>query len=98
MLQEYTPIAAIDTVNTDTLEAAAKRIVGNAKVPSILPANIGSSLYSKTPDDKLIYTGNDDIVWDNINDERLRRGLPSLTAIGYPRPDPSPNDSTSQGG
>jgi hypothetical protein len=98
MLQEYTPLAAIDTVNTDTLEAAAKRIVGNAKVPSILPANIGSSLYSKTPDDKLIYTGNDDIVWDNINDERLRRGLPSLTAIGYPRPDPSPNDSTSQGG
>ena len=37
MLQEYTPVAAVDTVNTDTLDAAAKRIVGNAKVPSILP-------------------------------------------------------------
>ena len=37
MLQEYTPVAAINTVNTDTLDAAAKRIVGNAKVPSILP-------------------------------------------------------------
>ena len=37
MLQEYTPVAAVDTVNTDTLNAAAKRIVGNAKVPSILP-------------------------------------------------------------
>jgi len=98
MLQEYTPVAAVDTVNTDTLDAAAKRIVGNAKVPSILPATIGSSLYSKTPDDKLIYTGNDDIVWDNINDERLRRGLPSLTAIGYPRPDPSPNNGPAQGG
>lgn len=98
MLQEYTPLAAEDTVNTATLEAAAKRIVGNAKVPSILPATIGSSLYSKTPDDKLIYTGNDDIVWDNINDERLRRGLPSLTAIGYPRPDPSPNNGPAQGG
>ena len=98
MLQEYTPVAAINTVNTDTLEAAARRIVGNAKVPSILPATIGSSLYAKTPDDKLIYTGNDEIVWDNINAERLRRGLPSLTAIGYPRPDPSPNNSPSQGG
>ena len=98
MLQEYTPVAATDTVNTDTLEAAAKRIVGNAKVPSILPAIIGTGLYAKTPDDKLIYTGNDEIVWDNINDERLRRGLPSLTAIGYPRPDPLPNNGPAQGG
>jgi hypothetical protein len=98
MLQEYMPVAAIDTVNTDTLDAASKRIVGNPKVPSILPATIGSGLYAKTPDDKLIYTGNDEIVWDNINAERLRRGLPSLTAIGYPRPDPSPNNSPSQGG
>ena len=37
MLQEYTPVAAVGTVNTDTLDAAAKRIIGNAKVPSILP-------------------------------------------------------------
>jgi hypothetical protein len=27
-------------MNTDTLEAAAKRIIGNAKVPSILAAKI----------------------------------------------------------
>jgi hypothetical protein len=87
MLQEYTPIAAIDTVNTDTLEAAAKRIVGNAKVPSILPVAIESSAYSNTKDEDLIYTGNDEIVWDRVNAERLRRGLPSLTAIGYPRPE-----------
>ena len=87
MLQEYTPVAATDTVNTDTLEAAAKRIVGNAKVPSILPANIGSSVYANTKDEDLIYTGNDEIVWDRVNAERLRRGLPSLTAIGYPRPE-----------
>ena len=98
MLQEYTPVAATDTVNTDTLDAAAKRIVGNPKVPSILPANFESSLYSKTPDDKLIYTGSDEIVWDNINAERLRRGLPSLTAIGYPRPNPSPNNNQNMGG
>ena len=87
MLQEYTPLAAEDTVNTATLEAAAKRIVGNAKVPSILPVAIESSVYSKTKDEDLIYTGNDELVWDRINAERLRRGLPSLTAIGYPRPE-----------
>ena len=85
-LQEYTPVAAADTVNTDTLEAAAKRIVGNAKVPSILPANIGSSVYANTKDADLTYTGSDETVWDRINEERLSRGLPSLTAIGYPRP------------
>jgi hypothetical protein len=87
MLQEYTPVAASDTVNTDTLEAAAKRIVGNAKVPSILPVNIETGVYANTKDEDLIYTGNDEIVWDRVNAERLRRGLPSLTAIGYPRPE-----------
>lgn len=87
MLQEYTPVAAVDTVNTDTLEAAAKRIVGNAKVPSILPVNIEISAYANTKDEDLVYTGNDELVWDRINAERLRRGLPSLTAIGYPRPE-----------
>jgi hypothetical protein len=98
MLQEYTPVAATDTVNTDTLEAAAKRIVGNAKVPSILPVAIESNAYANTKDEDLIYTGNDDTVWDRVNAERLRRGLPSLTAIGYPRPDPSPNNEPAQGG
>jgi hypothetical protein len=37
MLQEYKPVAAENTVNAETLNAAAKRIIGNAKVPSILP-------------------------------------------------------------
>ena len=98
MLQEYTPVAATDTVNTDTLEAAAKRIVGNAKVPSILPVNIETGVYANTKDEDLIYTGADETVWDRVNAERLRRGLPSLTAIGYPRPDPSPNNGPAQGG
>jgi hypothetical protein len=98
MLQEYTPLAAEDTVNTATLEAAAKRIVGNAKVPSILPITLETSIYSKTKNEDLIYTGNDETVWDRVNAERLRRGLPSLTAIGYPRPDPSPNNGPAQGG
>lgn len=87
MLQEYKPVAAEDTVNTDTLDAAAKRIVGNPKVPSILPVNLGTSVYANTKDEDLIYTGTDETVWDRVNAERLRRGLPSLTAIGYPRPE-----------
>lgn len=46
--------------------------------------------YQSTPDAELIYTGDDYIVWDRVNAERLRRGLPSLTAIGYPRPEDAP--------
>lgn len=53
-------------------------------------AKFESGLYSKTKDEDLIYTGDDYIVWDRSNEERLRRGLPSLSAIGYPRP---PEDS-----
>jgi hypothetical protein len=45
-----------------------------------------TSLYSNTKDADLTYTGNDSIVWDRINGERLNRGLPSLTEIGSPRP------------
>lgn len=53
-----------------------------------LGGNVGSFLSSGTSDEKLIYTGNDSIVWDRINRERLRRGLPGLAEIGYPRPPP----------
>jgi len=49
-----------------------------------------SGLYSKTKDEDLIYTGNDTIVWDRSNAERLRRGLASLSDIGYPRPPEDP--------
>ena len=59
-----------------------------------LPAglsNLSTSLYSSTKDSDLTYTGSDYIVWDRINAERLRRGLPGLADIGYPRP---PEDST----
>jgi hypothetical protein len=47
---------------------------------------INSSFYSKTKDEDLTYTGTDTVVWDRVNSERLRRGLPSLTSLGYPRP------------
>ena len=51
-----------------------------------------SGLYSKTKDEDLKYTGNDYIIWDRTNAERIRRGLPSLTDTGYARP---PEDTTS---
>ena len=51
-----------------------------------LGSSINKGLYTGTKDEDLIYTGDDYIVWDRTNSERLRRGLPSLTDIGYPRP------------
>jgi hypothetical protein len=42
-------------------------------------------LRANTPDDKLTYSGNDPIVWDGVNNERLRRGL-------SPLPNPRPVD------
>lgn len=47
---------------------------------------LNASLYSKTKDSDLTYGGSDTTVWDRINAERLRRGLPGLAAIGTPRP------------
>ena len=58
------------------------------QLKSSLPAAgvVNANLYSRTPDSDLTYTGDDYIVWDRVNGERLRRGLPSLTSLGYPRP------------
>jgi len=72
-----------NTVDRDSVDQALAEIINNAKVP--VP-NFGSGLYTNTPNSELIYTGSDFIVWDRINAERLRRGLPGLAAIGYPRP------------
>ena len=46
-----------------------------------LKSSVGSfeqGLSANTPDDKLTYSGNDPIVWDRTNNERLRRGLSPL--------------------
>jgi hypothetical protein len=56
-----------------------------SSAPSFV-SGINTNLYSRTPDSDLTYTGDDYIVWDRVNGERLRRGLPSLTSLGYPRP------------
>ena len=55
--------------------------------------SINAGLFSKTPDSELTYSGNDYIVWDRTNAERLRRGLPGLASIGYPRPPEDANTS-----
>jgi hypothetical protein len=54
--------------------------------------------YRNTPDRDLVYRGDDFIVWDRINAERLRRGLPGLAAIGMPRPSASPGPATDSSG
>jgi hypothetical protein len=61
--------------------------VFSAQGKKINPAGaLDASFYAGTPNDQLTYTGNDTIVWDRINAERLRRGLPGLAEIGFPRP------------
>ena len=41
-------------------------------------ASFEQGLSANTPDDKLTYSGTDPIVWDRVNNERLRRGLSPL--------------------
>lgn len=71
------------TFNLDQLKATAAKT----------QARVEAGLFAKTKDEDLTYTGDDYIVWDRTNGERLRRGLPSLTQIGYPRP---PEDTTGE--
>lgn len=80
---------AVNTVNRAAVDAAYGSLLGNPRIP--LPsfggaANPNTALYANTKDADLTYTGDDPVVWDRINAERLRRGLPGLAAEGYPRP------------
>lgn len=58
-------------------------------------SKLNTGLSANTPDSQLTYSGNDYIVWDRVNSERLRRGLPGLAEIGSPRP---PEDTLFAGG
>jgi len=71
------------TFNLDSLKSSA----GSSA------ASFETALNSKTKDEDLTYTGTDTIVWDRVNGERLRRGLPSLTSLGFPRPPEDPNNA-----
>lgn len=59
---------------------------GGSSSLSAMAVSFEVSLYKNTPDDKLTYAGSDSVIWKRTNRERLRRGLPSLTDIGYPAP------------
>lgn len=96
------PGTALRTVDRGELDLALVDLLGDPKIPPpIFTAEEGESisgaiegtLYSGTPDSELTYTGDDPLVWDRINGERLRRGLPGLAAIGIPRP---PEDQQQQ--
>ena len=47
---------------------------------------VDNALTAGATETELVYTGDDPIVWDRINSQRLRRNLPGLEDIGYPRP------------
>lgn len=83
---EIVPEVSGDTVNRDTVTGALTRILGDAKIPAPNFSSVETGLYAKTKDADLVYTGKDSTVWDRTNAERLRRGLPGLAEIGYPRP------------
>lgn len=87
--EEAVPVVAAATVARETVNAATNRILGNAKIPTpnFQPVPVGQFLYQKTADQDLVYSGTDVIVWDRINAERLRRGLPGLADAGFPRPE-----------
>jgi hypothetical protein len=73
----------VDTVNRGALDQAVNQIINNPKIP--VP-NFSQTLYSGSTNEQLTYSGDDAIVWDRVNAERVRRGLPPLDAVGSPRP------------
>ena len=81
----------VATVSRETLDSAVSGLFANAKIPSLSfgAAGLGGisfDLYKDVPDAELIYEGDNVLTWDQINFERLSRGLPALDSIGYPRP------------
>jgi len=80
------PTGSTNTVDRTTVNAALTSILGNAKipVPKFAPAPPEDSTAA---DVRLTYTGTDPIVWDRVNGERIRSGLPGLADIGLPRPE-----------
>ena len=53
-------------------------------------AKTNASLFAGTSNSSLTYSGSDNVVWDRTNQERLRRGLPSLSTLGVSRPNDPP--------
>jgi hypothetical protein len=76
------------TLNKDAFDPTS--ITKTFAQASKLGPSIDTSLYKKTKDEDLTYKGDDGLVWDRVNAERLRRSLPGLAAIGSPRPPEPP--------
>jgi hypothetical protein len=79
-----------DTIKVDQLNQREK--LKNVEVPPFTPpsqfGDFGTGFsfsvgLEGTPDEKLVYNGNSPTVYDRINNERIRRGLPQLS---NPRP------------
>jgi hypothetical protein len=77
--------ADTDDVNVDEVltEASSGTIEETAEDMSVFAAasasfNLNQSTYFGVASNQLTYTGDDPIVWDNVNTERLRRGLSGL--------------------
>lgn len=62
----------------------------NNQSAQIASAQANATAYAGTADAQLIYTGQDNVVWDRVEQERNRRGLPTLTSLGHPRPPDQP--------
>lgn len=79
------------TVNRSVVDQALAQVIGNPKIP--VP-NFSTGLFTSTPNNELVYQGRDPVVWDSVNNERLRRGLAPLT---NPRPEQGFEDYTRGG-
>jgi len=81
-------IGSTNASTTSAMPSTTPAIFGAGTIAGLtsFTTSIESNLYKDTPDEKLTYTGLDEIIWDRVNAERLRRKLPSLTDIGSPRP------------
>ena len=84
----FNAAGAVATFDRSKINSAFAKVLGDPKIslPSFGAAGVVASIYSSIPDNLLVYTGTDAVAWDNINNERLNRGLPSLTELGFPRP------------
>ena len=71
-----------NTIERSAVDQAVSQIIGNPKIP--VPS-FGLGLFNNTPNSDLTYSGDDPIVLERINQERLTRGLPPLSPGGIVR-------------
>ena len=71
-----------NTIERSAVDQAVSQIIGNPKIP--VPS-FGLGLFNNTPNSDLTYSGDDPIVLERINQERLTRGLPPLSPGGSVR-------------